>query len=837
MKPHVLLGLCVLLLGCGGGGGDAEREPPNAPPTANAGLDQAVDELASVTLSGSGLDNDGSIASYAWSQVSGTSVDLQDASSASASFTAPDKAEGTEELVIRLTVTDNRGAAASDEVSVTVSYVNLPPVADAGPDMIVLAQSMVTLMGSGEDSDGTIASYQWSLSFGPQITLVDADTATASFTAPKWSSLSDDFTLVLTVTDDLGAAASDEVKITINAPPTARAGSDRLVNELTEVSLRGSGSDPDGSIASFTWQQVSGPSVTLDPPDARVTRFTSPEVGDDIQDLTFRLTVTDSQGATDSDEVVVTVEKLFPIMGKVTFDLVPMVAEPRVKLDYGAIEVRPVRGATVRLRRGNSVIDTAFTDHEGMFSILASKAGEVHLRVRAEIREDESNWDVRVLDNTRNDALYTMDGAPFLASTTTPVQKLHAASGWTGDEYAQPRVAAPFAILDVLYDAIELVRSADPDASFEPIEVLWSSNNINARGADGRADYSTGRAGGAHFLAPLPQYGMPAAIYLLGDEDMDTDEYDRTLIAHEWGHYFEVNFSRSDTLAGGHGPGDQLDMRVAFSEGLATALEAMIIDRPYYGATYGTRQGNGWIWDVENINQRRRRSGWFSEASIQESLYDLFDPANDDQLHLGFAPLYEVLVNDIPDTPAMVSIFPFIHGLKSRETEQVSGIDGLLASNLISEVVDDYGTGETNSGHPASPDVLPVYSDLVVNGEPVNVCSIVDFHGSGGSVYNKLGVRQYLKLKLSSGDYSLSATPTETPESASSSPQLCLYRLGRLVRDTASFGSPGAGRNCRESLSLRLDAGDYVLEVTDPANHRNREQRGRRCFDVQITNP
>ena len=202
MKTHILMGICVLLLGCGGGGGggSSQRELPNVPPTANAGLDQSVDEQTTVTLSGSGVDSDGSIASYAWAQVSGTSVDLQNASSASASFEAPDKASGMEELVFRLTVTDNRGEAASDEVSVTVSYANSPPVADAGPDMTVLAQSQVTLMGSGEDSDGSVVSYQWGLSFGPQITLVDADTATASFTAPEWSSLTADFTILLTVT-------------------------------------------------------------------------------------------------------------------------------------------------------------------------------------------------------------------------------------------------------------------------------------------------------------------------------------------------------------------------------------------------------------------------------------------------------------------------------------------------------------------------------------------------------------------------------------------------------------------------------------------------------------
>ena len=195
----------------------------------------------------------------------------------------------------------------------------------------------------------------------------------------------------------------------------------------------GSGNDPDGSIASFAWQQVAGPSVALDTPGARATRFTSPEVGDDIQNLSFRFTVTDSHGATASDEVVVTVEKLFPIKGQVTFDLVPMVAQPRAMLDYGAIEVRPVRGARVQLVREDQIIDSASTDDKGLFSVLASKTAEVRVRVRAELLQDEQNWYARVLDNTRDYALYTMEGGPFMATDASPSQILHAASGWTGD--------------------------------------------------------------------------------------------------------------------------------------------------------------------------------------------------------------------------------------------------------------------------------------------------------------------------------------------------------------------------------------------------------------------
>ena len=90
---------------------------PNIPPTAHAGADRTVDPGAAVTLNGSGTDSDGTIQSYAWSQVSGTSVTLQNASTARASFTAP-ATPGA--LVFRLTVTDDSGDTGTDDVTVTV---------------------------------------------------------------------------------------------------------------------------------------------------------------------------------------------------------------------------------------------------------------------------------------------------------------------------------------------------------------------------------------------------------------------------------------------------------------------------------------------------------------------------------------------------------------------------------------------------------------------------------------------------------------------------------------------------------------------------------------------
>lgn len=94
---------------------------------------------------------------------------------------------------------------------------NQLPVADAGPDQTVsdsdgVAGESVTLDGSGSsDPDGSIVSYEWTegtTSLGSGETLpVDLGDGT--------------HTITLTVTDDDGATASDDVVITVEAPPSS----------------------------------------------------------------------------------------------------------------------------------------------------------------------------------------------------------------------------------------------------------------------------------------------------------------------------------------------------------------------------------------------------------------------------------------------------------------------------------------------------------------------------------------------------------------------------------------------------------------------------------------
>jgi K319L-like, PKD domain len=90
----------------------------------------------------------------------------------------------------------------------------------------------------------------------------------------------------------------------IDKPPTANAGPDKEVVEGDKITLDGGNSlDPDGSIVSSSWKQISGsPSVKLKGADSVSPSFTAPFVKHDTP-VTFQLTVTDNNGRTSSDTV------------------------------------------------------------------------------------------------------------------------------------------------------------------------------------------------------------------------------------------------------------------------------------------------------------------------------------------------------------------------------------------------------------------------------------------------------------------------------------------------------------------------------------------------------
>jgi gliding motility-associated-like protein len=279
----------------------------NIVPVANAGSDLVLTLPTNATnISGTGTDVDGTIASYAWTKVSGPTATM--AGTTTATLILTNLLQGT--YTFRLTVKDDKGASHSNDVNVTVNpqSTNQAPLANAGIDQkINLPTSTTNLIGSGSDADGTIATYLWEKMSGPAVVLNTPNAASLSLS----QLVSGTFVFKLTVTDDKGAQGSDQVTVTVvaaNQSPMANAGADIILSLPTKkTSIQGTGTDADGSIASYAWSQISGPNT------ATLTNATSSSVTTDnliAGTYVFSMLVTDDKGATAFDNVSVVVNAL-----------------------------------------------------------------------------------------------------------------------------------------------------------------------------------------------------------------------------------------------------------------------------------------------------------------------------------------------------------------------------------------------------------------------------------------------------------------------------------------------------------------------------------------------
>ena len=228
------------------------------------------------------------------------------------------------------------------------------------------------------------------------------------------------------------------------------------------------------------------------------------------------------------------------------------------------------------------------------------------------------------------------------------------------------RASAPFAILDTVYQAVQLVLSVAPNTDFPALVLDWADRQPGRR-------YLLRRQ-----LAPI------STSCCRPTSTEDTDEFDQHVIAHEFGHYIEFNFSRADNIGGAHGLGDKLDIRVAFGEGFGYAFGAIVLDDPVTRDTFvDTSCTNSQCSSTFNVEDNPATLAhdavpagnfgcWCSESSVWSILWDVYDTNadTDDTVALGFAPIWNVLVNRATHYARLHQPVQFHHRAEGRQCSQ-----------------------------------------------------------------------------------------------------------------------------------------------------------------------
>ncbi len=216
-----------------------------AAPAANAGSPQTITlPNSQATLNGSG--STGTITSYGWAQLSGPSTaDISSPTSVTTIVTG--LVQGT--YVFQLTI----NGKSNSTVQINVVPAPPAPVANAGAAQnITLPASQATL--SGSNSTGTITSYSWTELSGPSTAVLTTPTAVSTKVSGLIAGV-----YIFQLTLNGGSTAT--VSVTVNSQTlVANAGNAQTINlPASQVTLSGSAST--GTITSYLWTQVSGPSV------------------------------------------------------------------------------------------------------------------------------------------------------------------------------------------------------------------------------------------------------------------------------------------------------------------------------------------------------------------------------------------------------------------------------------------------------------------------------------------------------------------------------------------------------------------------------------------------
>lgn len=316
-------------------------------------------------------------------------------------------------------------------------------------------------------------------------------------------------------------------------------------------------------------------------------------------------------------------------------------------------EFLPVRGTVVNLVaiENFTTIATGKTDNNGDFSFSgidnSGRRAGIYIEVVSKTEPDNPTQ-IEIRNNPTEEALLSLISSGFDDSSGTTFTNLDVTA--TVDS----GVGGLFNILDVLSMSSELIQQkgglCKPPATTPCVPPFLL------------AYWEPGSADGSVYDDQLD------AIFILGggDPDEDHDEYDDSVIAHEYGHFAVRHLSKDDSPGGKHFISENnQDIRLSWSEGWGNFFSSAVRNNPIY---VDTSTGGSFSFNLENYSAAPTPSTLnnvaiytTSEIAVTGVLWDIFDDSatteSHDPIALGFEPIWQTLLQFTDANPATMETF------------------------------------------------------------------------------------------------------------------------------------------------------------------------------------
>ncbi len=242
----------------------------------------------------------------------------------------------------------------------------------------------------------------------------------------------------------------------------------------------------------------------------------------------------------------------------------------------------PIRFAEVAIYdSAGTVIQCGKTNNLGDFSLQIPKtSGSYSVAILSRSATGSAEVNVSVLEDIYASAPYSISASFTVASSSVSVA-VGTLTAFARMSQSAKILGGAFFIYDNILFANERIRTLTGNASFlaPKVQIYWKAG-----------------------FNPYSYYGFPNSLasfyvnsdrklYILGGhngdvKNIDTDHFDASVIHHEYGHFLEDAYGKSESPGGSHNGNSLIDPRLAWSEGFANYLQAQLLNGRYFTEGY-----------------------------------------------------------------------------------------------------------------------------------------------------------------------------------------------------------------------------------------------------------